>query len=363
MNEELYGLLGINPEDIRRQQLQSGLLGAGLQLLAGSGYSPVRRTTGELLGQAGAVGVQGMQQAEQDAITKALRGIQAGQLRQSIEEKAAQKQAIQNFVQTLPEDQRARFAAFPTQAAEAMFREPKLAPGVVGEHAAALASGQIEPGTTLRQYMQMKEETKAPLVQNIVGDKATPFEKKAQEAQATVFSGIQESGSKAARSLQSVNKLENILNRVETGGMAAFKQAAGNFGIPTKGLSDIQAAQSIINKLVPEQRPPGSGTMSDADLALYKESLPRIVNQPNANKLIVQSMRDINNYLIKEGQIASDVLDGKISPSDGRKKLLELGNPIQDFFDKNPGLAGTVSSVSQQDRDLINRYLRGGSGR
>jgi len=72
----LLSTLGINPEDLRRQQQQAGLLSAGLQLLAGSGYSPVRRTTGELLGQAGMAGVQGMQQAGETAIDRALKGMQ-----------------------------------------------------------------------------------------------------------------------------------------------------------------------------------------------------------------------------------------------------------------------------------------------
>ena len=74
---ETLAAFGINPEDLRRQQQQAGLLSAGLQLLAGSGYSPVRQTTGQLLGQAGLAGVQGMQQAGETAIDRALKGLQA----------------------------------------------------------------------------------------------------------------------------------------------------------------------------------------------------------------------------------------------------------------------------------------------
>jgi hypothetical protein len=76
----LLSALGINPENLRRQQQQAGLLSAGLQLLAGSGYSPVRQSTGQLLGQAGMAGVQGMQQAGESAIERALKGLQAQEL-------------------------------------------------------------------------------------------------------------------------------------------------------------------------------------------------------------------------------------------------------------------------------------------
>ena len=88
---EMLSTLGIDPERLRRQQQQQGLLSAGLQLLAGSGYSPVRRTTGELLGQAGAVGLQGYQQAGESAIDRALRAMQV----QQFSDQGARRRQIQ----------------------------------------------------------------------------------------------------------------------------------------------------------------------------------------------------------------------------------------------------------------------------
>jgi hypothetical protein len=90
----LLQALGVDPEQLRRQQMQSGLLSAGLQLLAGSGYSPVRRTTGELLGQAGAVGLQGYQQAGESAIDRALRGLQVQQMGKKQEEERMVREAM-----------------------------------------------------------------------------------------------------------------------------------------------------------------------------------------------------------------------------------------------------------------------------
>lgn len=78
--DTLLSTLGINPEDLRRQQQQAGLLSAGLQLLSQSGYSPVRRTAGELIGQAGMAGVQGMQQAGEGALQRGIQNLQVGEL-------------------------------------------------------------------------------------------------------------------------------------------------------------------------------------------------------------------------------------------------------------------------------------------
>lgn len=399
----LLEMLGIDREKMRQQQRTQGLLSAGLQLLAGSGYSPVRRTLGELAGQAGAAGLQGYQQAGESSIDRALKGMQVKQMMDKQKREQEFNQAIRNAYRMTPSaqgvmdtqtnidpallegmsaeqviaaapktervlDQQKFMAALaeynPLEYAKMMATEQKGAPGVVGEYEAAIARGFIPRGTTLDQYIAMKKPP-APSATAIAGGKLDPFTEASQKKQAEVFSNLQESGAAASRTLRSVNTLESLLSKVDTGAVASFQQIAGNFGIPSKGLSNIQAAQAIINKLVPQQRPPGSGTMSDADLILYKESLPRIINQPNGNMLIIQSIKDINNYVVQEGKIASDVLDGKITPAEGRQKLLELGNPIQDFFAQNPGLASPTgaTNVAPSERALIDKYRKQGSPR
>jgi flagellar protein FlgJ len=355
MDEILAGLL--SPEQLRAAEgraQSAALLNLGLGLLQGAQGQRGRPSTLSVLGQAG----PGAVQAYQGSFDQTLRNIMLNQQMQAAQAQRAQQQARQaalsRFASTLPEDQRALAEAFPEQFATQRFRESS---GVVGEFQDAVRAGLVPQGTTLSQYIDMK---RPPGTTVNVGDKVSPFQKKAQESQAEAFSEIQKSGTSAARSSREITRLGNILEKVGTGGAAAFKQAAGNFGIKTEGLDDIQAAQAIINKLVPQQRPPGSGTMSDADLALYKESLPRLINQPGANREIIRSMKDINEYLVKEGQIASDVLDGKLTPAEGRQKLLELGNPIQEFFERNQAASPGSPRVQlpQADQDLINRYLR-----
>lgn len=93
--------LGIDPEKLRRQQQMQGLLGAGLQLLAGSGYSPVRRTTGELLGQAGAAGLQAFQQAGESTIDQALRSMQIQQMAQRQKQQEAGRQAMKSLYERM----------------------------------------------------------------------------------------------------------------------------------------------------------------------------------------------------------------------------------------------------------------------
>lgn len=135
----------------------AGLLNLGFALLQASRGQPGqgKPSLGQIIGQAGPVGVQGYQQSFDKTLQDAIKGMQISEMRNKEQERKRQQAAIEQYVSTLPEDQRARFAAFPTQAAEAMFREPKPAPGKVGEFQAAKQAGLIPPEMTLEDYKKI----------------------------------------------------------------------------------------------------------------------------------------------------------------------------------------------------------------
>lgn len=178
-------------------------------------------------------------------------------------------------------------------------------------------------------------------VNNGEGDK---FYENLDKKNAEMFSALSEAGVSGRGKIAQINRLENILSNAPQGGIAALKQAAGEYGINTEGLSDIQAAQALINELVPQQRQPGSGPMSDADLALFKQSLPRIINQEGGNALIVQTMRGVTDYQIKMGEIADAVADRSMNPTEGRAAIRNLANPL-DAYTK------TVRSLENDEQD------------
>jgi hypothetical protein len=178
------------------------------------------------------------------------------------------------------------------------------------------------------------------------GDK---FYEKLDQGQATMFQTLMDEGVQAGRTMQQINRLGDILTRTPTGAGAAFKTALGEYGIPTEGLDDLQAAQALINQIVPQQRQPGSGPMSDADLALFKQSVPRLINQPGGNQIIINRMRGIAEYQVQQAQIAAAVANREISPADGRKALSELANPLADIGkdESKPEEAGAFQGGAQ----------------
>ena len=184
-------------------------------------------------------------------------------------------------------------------------------------------------------------------ITNVLGDAEGTFAKEFSKKEAARVSSEIELGVKARRKSAQIDDLEKILSEVQTGAGASVKAYLGQFGIETEGLELIQAAEAAINRLVPEQRAPGSGTMSDADLVLFKKSLPSLINQPGGNQRIINTIRKMNEHDIALGVIASKVADYALtpkedraaaeeaglilSPSAGRKASLELSDPLSEI--------------------------------
>lgn len=122
-SDDFLKAIGIDKSKMEEEQKTQGLLSAGLALLAGSGPSSQPRGLGQLVGAAGMQGIQAMRGAGEDQITNAVRSLQVKDMMAKREQDAARKTAMDAYLATLPESERAKFAAFPTQAADAMFRE------------------------------------------------------------------------------------------------------------------------------------------------------------------------------------------------------------------------------------------------
>jgi len=184
---------------------------------------------------------------------------------------------------------------------------------------------------------------------------ANEFEEAFAKDDASAVSAISAAGLAAQRNIGRIDQLEGLLAQSGTGAGANLKLAAGEYGINTDGLSEIQAAQALINSLVPEQRQPGSGPMSDADLALFKQSLPRIINQPGGNTMIINTMKAIAQYDAEGAQIVQRMRLGPNDPqyldrSRAFQALQGRANPMDGFAAPAPSGASPPPAGSTRRR-------------
>lgn len=171
----------------------------------------------------------------------------------------------------------------------------------------------------------------APLIGNLNtgdGPQENAFMKEAGALEAKNFGALVEMGQTSRRNRVILDQLDSSAATIPGGWQAVVQNELGNLGIDTEGLSEIQATEALINQLVPAQRAPGSGPMSDKDLALFKASLPRLIQTPEGKTRILNNMKAINDYVISEGEIGSRVLSGEITPQQGRAEMQALGNPL-----------------------------------
>jgi hypothetical protein len=189
-------------------------------------------------------------------------------------------------------------------------------------------------------------------VQNVIGSGEKKFEEKFAELDAKALADVAGVGATASRSLAQIGRLEALLSNIDSGMGASIKQFAGSFGVQTDGLDDIQAAAALINALVPAQRPPGSGPMSDADLELFKKSLPQIINSPGGNQIIINTMRGLAEYDAEGGRIVQRLRKREITQAEAFELLNSRPDPFAAF--KAPtGPAPTEVSEREAARRLL----------
>jgi hypothetical protein len=166
---------------------------------------------------------------------------------------------------------------------------------------------------------------------NVGGEGAEAFDKEFGRLDAQALAEVAGVGAAASRSLAQIARLEALLSNIDSGMGASVQEFAGRFGIQTKGLDDIQAANALISALVPAQRPAGSGPMSDADLELFKRSLPSIINSPGGNQIIINTLRGLAEYDAEGARIVQRLRNKDITQTEAFELLYNRADPFAAF--------------------------------
>lgn len=201
------------------------------------------------------------------------------------------------------------------------------------------------------EWEQAQRKAGAMSVTTNVGE-GDKFYENLDKKNAETFSTLSEGGMTGRSRLAQLSNLETIMRDAPTGAGARVKLMLGDLGINTEGLSDLQATRSLLEKMVPEQRAAGSGPMSDADIVMYRRSLPDVINQPGGNELIFGTAKAIAQYDIQMGEIADMVADREITPAEGRKRIRELKNPLDGYADRARAIRETQNSGGQAPRQI-----------
>lgn len=188
-----------------------------------------------------------------------------------------------------------------------------------------------------------------------VGGKAeTAFETENAKGQAGFFNNIMQEGMNAKATLGQIAVMESLLSSGIGGTADAWKAwAQDNLGINVGAGGGVEALNATINQLIPTQRAPGSGSSSDRDIAMFRASLPSLVNSPEGNRIIVATMRGMAEYKVAMGEIATAVAMGDLSREEGLRQMKDLPNPVTQAIpiirQLVPNASAPASTMSRED--------------
>lgn len=158
------------------------------------------------------------------------------------------------------------------------------------------------------------------------------FNEKAAETVAERYATIAKHGDTQPEMRFNLKRLEDLSGMI--GAPNAKTQIAVKFGptlkaigIDPKNMSDIEMFSSLISKMAPNLRPPGSGATSDFDLQQYINSLPQIVQTEAGRKMLIQHLASVSQYSEAQAQIAKRALLGKITREQAEIEMENMPDP------------------------------------
>lgn len=143
--------------------------------------------------------------------------------------------------------------------------------------------------------------------------------KKLDEKTGELWSSYQQTGATSAATAQDMQVLDELI-KVAPQGPITGRLAELFPGVSSAG----DAFQSIVKRIAPTLRAPGSGATSDIEYDGMLRSLPALRNRPEANAAISQIMKAKAAINVERSGIVDAYGRGEISAGEARNKIAEL---------------------------------------
>lgn len=363
----LFGQGLLDPEIEKRltaQQKQrmgrGALMDAGLAMLAGSGWQSQPTTLGQGL-------AQGMQAGRYGYAQQAQMIAQQQQQQQERAAAEARARAEAEYMASLPPGMRkmAQVLGVGAFAKSRADQENKLA--IERERAKSkdsrttlqknLEAQGLTPGTPAYQQAMRTQLAKSTGTTVNVGAGPSPFDKALASKDAESFVGYRDAAMTAGGMLDQLDVLDRI-NAFQQGGKIGEAKAFIGQYFGADSAANMQTFNAVQSDMVRRQAESLKGAMSDRDIALLEATMPQFGNDPRANKIIIDILRNaaqrtIQNYEAADAHLAKD-----------RSRGLSGFRPVVRNTARMPEVnAGNVSLDDMSEADIaaeIERRKRGG---
>ncbi len=185
------------------------------------------------------------------------------------------------------------------------------------------------------------------------------FTEAAATKQADRFDETIRQGNSQNAAMSDINTLRQLSGRLGEPGVSntvtrQFGPTLRAMGLAPERLSDMEAFNALVSRLVPMQRPPGSGTMSDRDVELFRTSLPQLAATAQGRNFILDQMQAIAEYDIARSRISSAAINGEITRSQAEQALRQIPDPMSLFrAQRGQGTTARPRAVNPQTGQTV----------
>lgn len=183
---------------------------------------------------------------------------------------------------------------------------------------------------------------------NIGGDNAADakLRSKLSEKEGERWSGLKEAGVISAGLGQDFEIIDQLLTVAPQGPIQ------GNLAAAFPGFSSAgDAFQSVVTRVAPSLRTPGSGATSDIEYEGMLKSLPRLGNSPDGNKIIAGVMKAKAALNVERSQVVTAYENEQITAKEARSRLAEIDKRsiMTPELRKTLGVVGIVDPSATAD--------------
>lgn len=163
---------------------------------------------------------------------------------------------------------------------------------------------------------------KDPLVAVNTGDTSDGALNKAlSDAEGKSWATIKDAGMVAGAMSQDLGLLDELIKVAPQGPII------GPLAETFKGFSSAgDAFQSIVKRVAPSLRTPGSGATSDIEYQGFLDSLPALKNSPEGNRMINEIMKTKAAINKQRSDVVTAFQAGEIDVNEARRKMADLNN-------------------------------------
>ena len=175
-----------------------------------------------------------------------------------------------------------------------------------------------------RPILPTKSGTSVNIDQKSEGE----FSKEAGKGIAKRFLAISEEGDSGRADLGSIAQLRALGGAIDNSTLPALRARLAEYGVKIgDDVPALEAFNSLIDKLTPQQRVPGAGATSDFDAKMFKGSLPSLMQTPDGRNLVMGTLEGLAQDKIARAEIAERSLSGELKPGEAVKELRKLQSP------------------------------------